>query len=73
MRCYDPTFTSLPVNQGQLYQLCEIDVAEVREIASDQQNINYECTKEFGWLKREAYETIKEIMKEQFKVMLNSR
>jgi hypothetical protein len=62
MKIYDPTFSERPSYQGQLYQLCDINIDFVKEKLSDMESVSRTCTKETGWLTRDAFDSIKDIM-----------
>ena len=40
---YDFTFTSLPRQQGQLYQLCDIESEEIKQILLSPDSIGPDC------------------------------
>lgn len=41
---YDHTFSSLPQQQGQLYQLCDIEDDRIKKVLVNSDSISIECT-----------------------------
>ncbi|CAG9325670.1 GTF3C5 [Blepharisma stoltei] len=66
---YDHTFSTLPKQQGQLYQLSDIQNDQIKDILVDQESLSPVCTKRTGWLTKKAYEDIRKILKEMYNML----
>ena len=65
---YDYTFSTLPRQQGQLYQLCDIESDEIKQILINPESIAMDCNvrdiqKKTGWLTKKSYQQIREEVK----------
>jgi len=75
---YDFTFSSLPKQQGQLYQFCDIKDDKIKQLLLSPESLTGECNVSFtqkktGWLTKEAYENIRAIVKQiYFKLKMKS-
>jgi general transcription factor 3C polypeptide 5 (transcription factor C subunit 1) len=68
---YDFTFTSLPRQQGQLYQLCDIESETIKQVLISPESVAPTCSvlfmqKKTGWLTKKAFAEIKDEIKDMY-------